>query len=199
MDLSELLNSPQGQAVIRNLSGKLGVGEDKAAEVVNLAVPTILAGMTRNALTPQGAESLNNALETKHDGSLLDNIAGMFADHQDELEQDGQGILGHIFGNKKEVVEESLSKKTGLSIGEIGPLLAILAPVVMSFIGKEKRNTSTGAGGLGDLLGGLLGNSKSSAVQQGGGGIMDIVSGFLDKDKDGNVLDDIMGMFGGRK
>lgn len=197
MDLSELLNSPQGQAVIRNLSGKLGVGEDKAVEAVNLAVPTILAGMSRNVRSPQGAESLNNALQTKHDGSLLDNITGVFSEYQDELEQDGQGILGHIFGNKKEVVEQSLSKKTGLSTGKIGPLLALLAPVVMSFIGKEKRNSDIGAGGLGDMLGSLLGKSSNTATQ--GGGLMDIVGDFLDKDNDGNVMDDIMGMFGGKK
>ena len=62
----------------------------------------------------------------------------------------------------------------------------------MAYLGKEKRKTSTGAGGLGDLLGGLLGSGSQG---RSGGGIMDMISGTLDKDGDGDVIDDIFYMF----
>lgn len=55
-----------------------------------------------------------------------------------------------------------------------------LAPIVMVYLKKGKRQSNTHAGGLEDLLGG--GQSQS----RGGG--------LLDKNRDGNVLDDILGM-----
>ncbi|SCD20814.1 hypothetical protein PSM36_2007 [Proteiniphilum saccharofermentans] len=196
MDLSELLNSPVGQSIVKSVAGQLGMNEGEASGVVNMAVPAILAGMTRNAQSRDGAESLNKALESKHDGSLLNNLSGMLQGHTEELQQDGNGILGHIFGNKLPAVEQGISQKTGVSMNKIAPLLAMLAPIVMAYLGKEKRQANTGAGGLGDLLGGLLGNSQQG---KSGGGIMDMLGSALDKDGDGNPLNDILGGFlGGR-
>lgn len=192
MDISELLNSSTGQSLIRSISDKLGINEKEASGVVSTAIPAILAGMTKNAQTAEGAESLNRAIESKHDGSLLDNLSNILQGQTQELQNDGDGILGHVFGSKRTAVEQTLSKKTGVSSGKIGPLLALLAPIVMAYLGKEKRKTSTGAGGLGDLLGGLLGSGSQG---RSGGGIMDLISGTLDKDGDGDVIDDIFDMF----
>lgn len=199
MDLSELLNSAIGQSIVRNVAGQLGVNENQASSAVNMAIPAILAGMTRNVRSQDGAVSLNNALEKKHDGSLLENLSGMLQGHTSELQSDGDGILGHVFGNNRTAVEQGIAKKSGISLSKIGPLLAIVAPIVMAYLGKEKRQTDTGAGGLGDLLGGLLGGATQQRSTTGGG-LMDMLGGILDKDGDGNPLDDLLGGFlGGRR
>lgn len=197
MDLSELLNSPMGQSIVKSVAGQLGMNEKEASGVVDMAVPALLAGMTRNARSSDGAESLNKALETKHDGSLLNNLSGILQGNTKELQQDGNGILGHVFGNNLSSVEQGISQKTGVSMNKVAPLLAMLAPVVMAYLGKQKRQTNTGAGGLGDLLGGLLGGGQQKS--RSGGGIMDMLGSALDKDGDGNPLNDILGGFlGGR-
>ena len=197
MDLSELLNSSIGQSIVRSVAGQLGVNEQQASGAVSMAIPAILAGMTRNAQSQDGADSLNNALESKHDGSLLDNLTGMVEGHPQQLQSDGDGILGHVFGNRRAAIEQGIAQKSGISMNKIGPLLAILAPIVMAYLGKEKRQTNTGAGGLGDLLGGLLGGGQQKS--RSGGGIMDMLGSALDKDGDGNPLNDILGGFlGGR-
>lgn len=199
MDLSELLNSAIGQSIVRNVAGQLGVNENQASSAVNMAIPAILAGMTRNARSQDGAVSLNNALEKKHDGSLLENLSGMLQGHTSELQSDGDGILGHVFGNNRTAVEQGIAQKSGISLSKIGPLLAMVAPIVMAYLGKEKRQTNTGAGGLGDLLGGLLGGATQQRSTTGGG-LMDMLGGILDKDGDGNPLDDLLGGFlGGRR
>lgn len=197
MDLSELLNSPMGQSIVKSVAGQLGMNEKEASGVVNMAVPALLAGMTRNAQSSDGAESLNKALETKHDGSLLNNLSGILQGNTKELQRDGNGILGHVFGNNLSSVEQGISQKTGVSMNKVTPLLAMLAPVVMAYLGKQKRQTNTGAGGLGDLLGSLLGGGQQKS--RSGGGIMDMLGSALDKDGDGNPLNDILGGFlGGR-
>jgi hypothetical protein len=192
MDITELLNSSLGQSIIQNVASQFGLDQKEASGAVSAAIPTILAGMTKNAQSKEGAESLNRAIESKHDGSLLDNLSGILQGHTHELQQDGDGILGHVFGNKRSAVEQGISNKTGVSSSKIGPLLSTLAPIVMAYLGKEKRQTSTNAGGLGDLLGDLMGGAKQS---RSGGGIMDLISGALDKDGDGDAMDDILDMF----
>lgn len=77
-------------------------------------------------------------------------------------------------------------------MNKIAPLLAMLAPIVMAYLGIKKRQANTGADGLGDLLGSLLGGSQQGIS---GGGIMDILGSALDKDGDGNPLNDILGGF----
>jgi len=193
MDLSELLNGPIGQTVINNVSKQLGMDERQAANAISVALPAILGGLQRNVQSREGAQSLDNALnDARHDGSLLENLASLLGGDTQPISQDGGKILGHIFGDDKQAVEQGISQKTGLSLQKIGTLLALLAPVVMAYLGKEKRQSNTNAGGLGDLLGGLLGGGQSQ--RRGGGGLMDMVGGLLDKNRDGNVLDDILGM-----
>jgi len=41
MDLSELLNSPMGQSIMKSVAGQLGMNEKEASGVVNMAMPTI--------------------------------------------------------------------------------------------------------------------------------------------------------------
>lgn len=196
MDISELLNSSIGQTIIQNVAGKLGMNANEASSAVKTAIPTILAGLTRNAQSETGAQSLNSAIESKHDGSLLDNLSGMLQSHTQDLQKDGDGILGHIFGNKREVVEQNISKKTGVSNDKISPLLSTLAPIVMAYLGKEKQQSNAGAGDLNSLLSGLIGGSQQS---RSGGGVMDMISGILDRDGDGNVMDDLIDMFGKKR
>ncbi|HLW09641.1 MAG TPA: DUF937 domain-containing protein [Fermentimonas sp.] len=196
MDISELLNSPIGQSIIQNVSGRLGMNEKDASGAVKAAIPTILAGMTRNSQSKVGAESLNKAIESKHDGSLLDNLSGMLQGHTQELQKDGDGILGHIFGNKRGVVEQNLAQKTGVSNDKMSSLLSTLAPIVMAYLSKEKQQTNTDAGGLNSLLSGLVSGAQHS---RSGGGVMDMISGVLDRDGDGNVMDDLIDMFGKKR
>ena len=194
MDLSDLLNSSIGQSIVKNVASQFGLDEKQATAAVNTAVPVILSGLNRNAQTPEGAASLNNALESKHNGSLLDNLGSILGGGGSaKLQQDGGSILDHVFGNNVGAVQSGVAQKTGISMDKMGPIISMLAPIVMAYLGKEKSSNNVNAGGLGDLLGGLLGGGgqKKSA----GGGIFDMVTGFLDKDKDGSALDDIMDMF----
>lgn len=189
MNLSDLLGGAIGQNVVQNVAGQLGLDEKQTGSAISSAIPMILGGLGKNALTSDGANSLNSALESKHDGSLLENLAGMLQNNTADLQKDGTGILGHIFGGEVNNVENDLSQKTGISIDKIKPLLSTIAPIVMAYLGKKKKNSNVGVDGLGGLLGGLLGGKSS-------GGMMGMVTGLLDKDGDGSAIDDIMGMFG---
>ncbi|MCU7693013.1 DUF937 domain-containing protein [Haoranjiania flava] len=199
MNLPDLLNSTMGRSLVKNASAHLGLEERQTATALSLALPLILGGLGRNAQTPEGAASLNQAIDKDHDGSMLDQLDDVLQTNPQQVQQQGQGILGHVFGNQVPDIEQGISEKTGISLHKIGPLLAIIAPIVLSYLGKQKRQHSdTGSGGLTDILGQLTGTHAPSAGTTGGGGLIDLVGGFLDKNKDGNYLDDIIGMIGRR-
>lgn len=196
MDLTDLLNGPLGQNVVSSVSSQLGMSKTETTSAIGVAVPAILAGLAKNSQSSKGAESLNKALDSKHDGSLLDNLGNILQNQSSAVQQDGNGILDHIFGANKSAIEKGVAAKSGLSIDKIGPLLSTLAPIVMAFVGQQKKQSKTSAGGLGDLLGGLLGSSgATTSKKSSGGGLMGMVTGMLDKNKDGNVIDDLLGGF----
>ena len=197
MDLTTLLNSPIGKGMIDNVASQLNIDKNQTSAAVGLAVPAILAGLTKNAQSTKGAESLNKALNEDHDGSLLDNLSGMFKSKPDALQQDGNGILDHIFGKERPAIEKGIAKQSGLNLAQVGPMLSMLAPIIMAFIGKQKQQTKTQAGGLGDLLGGLLGAGTPQKKSSGGllgnvvGGLLGGVGGG--KKSSGNLVNDILG------
>jgi len=195
MNINDLLNSGAGQQIVANISQQFGLDQSQATSAVQAALPMILGGLGRNAQNEQGAESLNNAL-SQHDPSVLDNVQGFFG-NASSAQNEGSKILGHIFGDKVSTVENGVAQSSGISMAKIGPIIAMLAPLVMSYLNKQKQsNNVTQSGGLGDLIGGLAGSMGGGNTTAQGGGLIGMVTGFLDKDKDGSVIDDIMGMFG---
>ena len=196
MNLEALLGLLQGQD-IGNLASQVGGNEGEAKNGVMAALPAMLAALGKNAGTEKGAEELNNALEKKHDGSILDNLSGYLSNP--DL-KDGAGILNHLFGNQTSNIANAVSQSSGLDTNGSMKMLQMLAPILMGILGQQKKQNNLDAKGLGNLTSMLASNFGSEA---GTSGIMETVTNLLDANKDGNVVDDIMGMvgkfFGGNK
>lgn len=105
---------------------------------------------------------------------------------------DGGGILDHVLGPQKEVAAREISEKSGLSLGKVLPLMATLAPILMGMLGKTKKQTGTDAGGLGGALIDMVTRSQSNPRQQAPD--LGLAGTLLDRDGDGSVMDDILGM-----
>ena len=189
MNLEALLGLLQGQD-IGNLASQVGGNEGEVKNGVMAALPAMLAALGKNAGTEKGAEELNNALEKKHDGSILDNLSGYLSNP--DL-KDGAGILNHLFGNQTSNVANAVSQSSGLDTNGSMKMLQMLAPILMGMLGQQKKQNNLDAKGLGNLTSMLASNFGSEA---GTSGIMETVTNLLDANKDGNVMDDIMGMVG---
>ena len=215
MSLIDLLTGNTGNQVAENAENKFGVSKTQILALLAVAAPLVISYLRNKSKDANEAEALNNALDKDHDGSILDNPS-----QADARQDEGNSILSHIFGSDKGAVENNLSQSSGISIDKIGPILAMLAPVIMGYIGKQKQQNNVGAGGLGDLLGGILGNAQGQAQasdnplgnilgsvlgggnSSSGGGIGDLLGGLLggnDDKKQGGGLGDILGGFLGGK
>ena len=185
-----------GSQNLEKLTSQIGGTEGQVKNGLEAALPAMLAALNKNTGTEKGAEALNNALE-KHDGSILNNLSGYLSNP--DL-KDGTGILNHLFGNQTTNVANAISQSSGLDTNGSMKMLQMLAPIVLGALGQQKKENNLDAGGLNALtsmLSGTLGGNEKAS------GIMGLVTNMLDANKDGNVMDDIMGMvgnfFGGKK
>lgn len=207
----DLITSQIGDQVVDQLSERIGADRKTTASAVSAALPMLVAGLAREGTgSEQQARSLNQALESDHDGSLLDRLSGLagaaggasglmnMLGGDGGTATDGQAILGHLLGNREEAVEKGVSEASGLSLAKAKDLLVMLAPLVMQALGKIKGDKGLDLGGLMDFLG----QEKQSLDERAptdemrAGGLTDL----LDSNDDGKVTDDVAklgGMLGG--
>ncbi|MGB1039617.1 MAG: DUF937 domain-containing protein [Flavobacteriales bacterium] len=185
MDLSSILGL-LGDDGVEKMANQAGLDKNQATSALAGALPTILSALKGNSQSKLGQKQLSNALERDHDGSLLDNLSGFFDNPQ---AANGKGILKHTLGSRRTTVEGMLSEKAGVSSGSMSKILEMAAPLVMSYLGRQKKQNNVQSNGIGDLIGGLLGGNDSN---DGGFDIGDIASMFINNKKGG-----IAGFLGG--
>jgi len=184
--LQDLLGQQQGSEATNQISQMLGANPTATQSAIQMALPMILGSLAKNTAQPSGAESLSNALQENHDGGILNNLSGYLNNSNPTQNDDGIGILGHIFGQNQGAAAQQVSKSSGLDIGQVAQLMITLAPIVMGYLGRQKQQQNLDAGGVSDLL-----NQQQQQIQSSGNPMMDMVSSFMDSDKDGSSLDDI--------
>ena len=187
--ISNMITQRISGAVAGQLSQRLGVSESTAQAAVQLAVPVILAALARNASQPQGARELHQAVASDHDGSILDQLSSYLGNPQ---AANGSGILGHVLGGQRPVVENNLAQATGLDQNSAGSLLEMLAPMVMGAVGREQQQNGLDPNGLSEFL-----VQEQQAEVQANPGLMGTLSSMLDSNRDGSVTDDLSRMAGG--
>lgn len=194
MSLIDLIAGNTGNQVAEQAENKFGIQKNQVIALLAVAAPLVISYLRKKSQEdPTEADALNSALDKDHDGSILDNPTQI-----ETRQQEGGSILDHIFGGKKSQVENSLSQNTGISMDKIGPVLAMLAPLIMGYIGREKQNSNVSSGGgLGDLLGGILGGAQNQAQAQPANPLNDILGQVLgggqQQQSSGNPLNDILG------
>jgi hypothetical protein len=200
MNITDLIQSQLSGDLISQLTDKIGAkNPEQTASAASGIMNVLLGAMAQNAAKPEGAAALNNALERDHDGSVLENLMGMLsgqAQPANDKAINGAGILGHILGARQSGAVEAVAKASGLNTNQVGSLMVSLAPMIMGMLGKVKKEEGLDSSGLAGMLGGLMANMKGGNQKQ-----MDpkmaLLMSFLDKNKDGNIADDVMRMGGG--
>ena len=195
----EMLSERLGPESVESLSRSLGTTQETTSRALAGGIPLLLAALGRNASAPGGAQALLAALDRDHDGSIIDDLAGFLGGGG--LQQ-GEGVLGHVFGQRQQSVEAALGGMSGLDAQGAHRLLALLAPVVLGMLARTKQERGLDAGGLGEMLGGERQHAEQSASDA-----MALLGRVLDSNADGSVMDDLArigsdllgGLFGPRR
>ena len=160
--LTLLLKTMTSNSSVNSMKKKSGATASQIKFLIALALPLIIKYLRKNASSQQGASSLLGAL-TQHTNtnSISQQIAN--ADTND-----GNAILGHIFGKDYGNVTSNLSQQSGMSASQVQSVLSSLAPSLMSGLSA----------------------ATSAASQQQAAGKVDL--------SDGVDLSDLMALFGGK-
>jgi len=176
MDLMNLLQNQLSDDVLDQLSQQIGAPKEQTATAANGIFATLVGGLANNATDQGGLSSLMSALDRDHDGSVLDDIAGLIGSVSQSGNSSGTlnatGILGHILGDRQETAVQQVSQSSGLDMGQIMKLMPILAPIVMGVLGRTKNSEGLDLGGLAQVLMGSAQNAQS-------GGFGDLIGSVL--------------------
>jgi hypothetical protein len=217
MSLLSILQDRIDNATIQRMSDQIDAQPSTTRQAVDTALPLLVGALAHNANTSSdAASSLAGALDRDHDGAMLDNVSSvidlagkafggssgsssgglggllaaagsMLGGSATKKAVDGSGILGHVLGSRQSAVMIGIAKLTGLDQGQVASLLAILAPLVMSALAKQKQEENLDAEGIAKALDEERRTieKKTDGMSKGG------LTNLLDRDDDGSIADDI--------
>ena len=151
--------------------------------------PLFWRALARNASRAQGAQDLHNAVANDHDGSILDHLSSYLGNPQ---AANGAGILSHVLGGQRPVVENNLAQATGMDQSSAGSLLEMVAPLVMGAVGREQQQNGLDPNGLSDFLA-----QQQNSEAESNPDLMGTLNAMLDSNRDGDVTDDLKRIAGG--
>jgi hypothetical protein len=168
MNLLDLVLNASGGTAVSQLGGQFGLNRDQTASAIQNLLPALAGGLQRN-INQGGLDDLLGALAKGQHQRYLDDPSTLSSEG---ARQDGNGILGHILGSKdvSRQVAAQASTRTGISESVLKQMLPAVASLAM---GALSRQTSSSA-------------STSS-------GLLSVLTPLLDRDRDGSVVDDVLG------
>lgn len=174
MDLTNMIAQAQGGQGIGMLSRRFNLDEAQTRAAVDQLAPAVMAGLRRETRSPDGLAGLLGALASGDHGRYLDGNDSGIVD-------DGNAILGHVFGSKdvSRGVAAHAAETTGIGSGILKQMLPVIAAMLMGAL--NKKTTGGTGGGLGNILGQVLGAGADAPASAGasGGGLGDILGQVL--------------------
>ena len=181
MNLLGLLLDAQESPALKQLASNFGISETDARQAVAKMTPALSKGLQRNISEQNGLDSLLGALKSGNHQR--------YSEHPETLAEEsttaeGNAILGHILGDKdvSRRIASHAASETGLDSGMLKKMLPVIATMVMGSMSKQAASSD------------LLGSRPGGASQESGA--VGLITQFLDADKDGSVIDDLLGMAG---
>lgn len=158
-----------GPDVSRQLSANLGLDQQAATQLIPQIIPMIMGGLKRQMETRGGAERLDHILDKYGREDVLGDIAGTMSAKAAQADPDPNlgGLLGESGGLQ---ASQLIGQKFGLSLDKAKSLIPMLVPLILGALSRQKNQF--GGPGLGGL------------------------AALIDRDGDGDILDDIAGFLG---
>ncbi len=179
MDLLKVLLDAQNGGELKQLAREFGLEESAAKNVIGQLIPALGQGIQRNAAGSGGIDSLAKALSSGNHDRYLKGASHLT---DQATVDDGNSILGHIFGSKdvSRNVAAHASAETGVDSGIIKKMLPVIAALTMGALSKQTRGgaelSSPSSGSPLDILGGLLGGGSGAGSNSSGIDLGDVLN-----------------------
>lgn len=176
--LDAILNEQDGGAV-QQLAAKHGIDPEQAQSAISALLPG-LTGALQNQVS-QGGGGLESILGMLTSGAGQTYLSDPSQIGSESAISDGNNILAQILGSKdaSRALANQASAQTGLGSDMLKQMLPVVASLAMGAMSRQTQQSNLAAG---------------AAAGVGGGGLLDMLAPMLDANKDGSVVDDVLGM-----
>lgn len=160
MDVNTLLKLVMGTASTGALSQNTGLSTDKVSSVLNSVLPMLLNGAGTQATNSGTAAGFLQAIENH--GAKNTNDLGSFLSNVDLA--DGAKIVQHLLGENTASTTQNAAQKAGVSEADVKKILAMVAPLLLTILGQQKKkhgNANT------SLLQALMTGGAGKAIDAG--------------------------------
>ena len=182
MSLLENIQEMIGERGMSQIARHVGGDEQSIDKALSAALPTLLGAMGRKADSDDGQGLLNSFLRDDDDSP---EDSHEFFENKHHEKQDLNPLLDGLFGNKRQKVEDGIGKASGLSSGQAGGLMKMLAPLVISYLGKKALkggSSQAGGGSVFDIIKSAGQEAEEESGRKSGG----MIGRLLDQDGDGD-------------
>ena len=157
--------------VLEELGKQFGLDTNQVQSAMEWLTPALTRGLQRQAKDSSGLSDIWKALETGDHQKYVEDPAQL---RRPETVTEGESILGHIFGSKEvsRNVADRASQETGIGSAILQKMLPYVASAVMGALSKNMEPMS--------------GKQPDNSIQAS-------LMSWLDADKDGSVIDDMLG------
>ena len=172
MNTSTLMKIVLSTGAVDAISKAAGIDPDQTKKVLNLIVPTLMGGATKQATGKDTAESFAKAILDHADADTRD-LAGFFGKVDTT---DGGKIVDHLLGTAATTALVKIAAKSvGLNEKTVKLIITMVSPLLMSILGQQKKkHGDNGSELLKDLVAGT-----AEKVLGGNGGLLGGVVGKL--------------------
>ena len=188
MDISSLLSTILSNESVAGVAAQVGVNEKDVKNVLSSALPMLLNGANAQSIDESTAESFANALAEHAQSDTTDITAFL----QNVDIKDGAKIISHLLGSAEQNQTADVARIAGISTSDTGSVLAGVAPLLMSLLGKQTASEGNSGASVSSLMGSLLGGNDLSGLIGG------LLGAGGDKDEKKNGLG-ILGMLFGKR
>lgn len=179
--------------VIMQLTRQIGANDPNQVQKAAYGISELLLdAISRDVSHQDRGNGLFGALERDHDGGILGNILGVLGGKKqvnNPKTVNGEGIVGHLLGNKQLEAAQVISQHSGLHLFKSGVLMQLIAPIIMGVVGQKQKSNGLDLGGLASIL--LGGGGQQQQQQRRSGSVF---GKLLDMDGDGSMMDDLLSM-----
>jgi outer membrane protein OmpA-like peptidoglycan-associated protein len=182
--LLELVQDSLTPDVVRKVSNLVTETVPATESALGRAAPAVLAAVMNTASTPGGADRMRSLItEGGWGADLLNNLGSRLGGGSgtSSLLSSGAQLVASLFGGKADSLTDVIASSAGVQRGSATTIMSLVAPIVMSVLGKQMTSRGLGASGLSTLLAGERG-SLMAALPPGMSGLLGVKDDPLTRD-----------------
>ncbi|GAB4357144.1 MAG: DUF937 domain-containing protein [Oricola sp.] len=160
------MNAQNGDAV-RQMARQFGLSQKQTQDALEALMPAFSTGLKRNASDPTGVGSFLQALSDGHHAKYFEDMAQAFSPAGIE---EGNGILGHLFGSREvsRAVAAQAAQATGIGQEILKQMLPVIASAMMGGLYKQSTGQMNAMPGFGAAQGNVIGQVIEEMMRQQG-------------------------------